>query len=41
MDIWNNYIHEIKHKNKVENVKNNNNILKNTVNLMTKLEIMF
>ena len=28
MDIWNNYIHEIKHKKKVENVKNNNNILK-------------
>ena len=28
MDIWNNYIFEIKHKKKVENIKNNNNILK-------------
>ena len=28
MDIWNEYLHERKHKKKMENIKNNNNILK-------------
>ena len=28
MDIWNVYISERKHKKKIENIKNNNNILK-------------
>ena len=28
MDIWNVYLHEIKHKKKMENIKNNSNILK-------------
>ena len=28
MDIWNVHLHEIKHKKKMENIKNNNNILK-------------
>ena len=41
MDIWNVYIHERKHKKKMENIKNNNNIKKNTINLTTKLELMF
>ena len=42
MDIWNVYISERKHKKKMENIKNNNNILKkNTINLTTKLELMF
>ena len=28
MDIWNQYLHEKKHKKKMEHIKNNNNILK-------------
>ena len=28
MDIWNLYIHEKTHRKKIENIKNNNNILK-------------
>ena len=31
MDIWNEYLHEKKHKKKMENMKNNNSILKNEV----------
>ena len=42
MDIWNVYISERKHKKKMENIKNNNNILnKSDINLTTKLELMF
>ena len=28
MDIWNCYLHEMKHKKKLEHIKNNNNIFK-------------
>ena len=41
MDIWNQYLHEKKHKKKMEHIKNNNNILKNMINPTTTLEHMF